>query len=542
MKEQWPPNYSEVFEDRKRRFDAVAEHPELISGAVEYYSNRSHEFIEDWAVTYDPRNSVNGIPAIMPFILFPRQKDFITFIVECMNEAEDGLIEKSRDMGATWLCCALSVWLWLFKEGVSVGWGSRKEILVDRIGDPDSIFEKMRMIIDYLPRWFWPAGFEQKQHLSYMKIINPESGATITGEAGDNIGRGGRKTIYFKDESARYEHPESIEAALGDNTRCQIDISTVYGTNTVFHRRRKAGEIWKGSKTKISPGITRVFILDWKEHPLKTREWYEKRQKKAEREGLVALFAQEVDRDSASSIEGVLIPPLWVNAAVDAHKKLKTLKWSEGLICAGLDVADEGKDKNSLGIRQGSLLKYLSEWGQGDTGQTADKAVNTCRMHKVDELDYDCIGVGAGVKSETNRLKREGIVNGNFKIKAWNAAKNPLFPNGHVVKGDRSTPKNIDFFANLKAQAWWQLRNRFEKTYKAITQSVKYPVEELISLPSKLGQFFYQLIDELSQPTYSPNGAGKIVIDKKPDGSKSPNLGDCVVIAFWPIQRQKILI
>lgn len=542
MKEHWPPNYSEVFEDRKRRFDAVAEHPELIQGAVEYYSNRSHEFIEDWAITYDPRNSVNGIPAIMPFVLFSRQKDFITFVAECMNEAEDGLIEKSRDMGATWICCALSVWLWLFKEGVSVGWGSRKEILVDRIGDPDSIFEKMRMIIDYLPRWFWPAGFEPKQHLSYMKIINPESGATITGEAGDNIGRGGRKTIYFKDESARYEHPESIEAALGDNTRCQIDISTVHGTNTVFHRRRKAGEIWKGSNTKISSGITRVFILDWKEHPLKTREWYEKRQKKAEREGLIALFAQEVDRDSASSIEGVLIPPLWVNAAVDAHKKLKKLKWSEGLTYAGLDVADEGKDKNSLGIRQGSLLKYLSEWGQGDTGQTANKAVSTCKIRKVNELDYDCIGVGAGVKSETNRLKREGVVNGNFKIIAWNAAKNPLFPNGYVVKGDRSTPKNIDFFANLKAQAWWQLRNRFEKTYKAITRSVKYPVEELISLPSKLGQFFYQLIDELSQPTYSPNGAGKIVIDKRPDGSKSPNLGDCVVIAFWPIQRQKILI
>jgi hypothetical protein len=48
-------------------------------------------------------------------------------------------------------------------------------------------------------------------------------------EAGDNIGRGGRTLVYFKDESAHYEHPDLIEAALGDNTNVQIDISSVNG-------------------------------------------------------------------------------------------------------------------------------------------------------------------------------------------------------------------------------------------------------------------------------------------------------------------------
>jgi hypothetical protein len=544
MKESWPPQYSKVFECRKIRNDGIVIDPGLARDSIFYYSDPKHcqDFINDWCITYDPRNSTNGTPAMMPFILFKRQREFVNFIMDCMNRAEDGLVEKSRDMGATWLCCAISVWLWRFKQGASVGWGSRKELLVDRIGDPDSIFEKMRMIIDYLPRWLWPKSFIPKQHLSYMKIINPDGGQTITGEAGDNIGRGGRKTLYFKDESARYEHPESIEAALGDNTNCQIDISTVYGTNTVFHRRRKAGEIWKNEKSKIASGVTRIFIMDWKQHPLKTRAWYEKRRKKADREGLVALFAQEVDRDSASAVEGVLIPPVWVNAAVDAHKKLKKLKWTEGIVFGGLDVADEGRDKNSLCIRQGSIPKYLSEWSRGDTGQTANKAVSISKIRKVSELNYDCIGVGAGVKSETNRLKKEGIINGNLKIIPWNAAKSPLFPKGHVVRGDRATPKNADFFSNLKAQAWWQLRARFEKTFKAITQGVKYPVEELISLPATLGQVLHMLIDELSQPTYGQNNAGKIVINKKPEGSKSPNLADCVVMAFWPVRMQKVLI
>lgn len=542
MKQSWPPNYSQVLADRKTRFDIIVKQPDLIPGAKEYYSTRPHEFIENWCITYDPRNISKGIPPIMPFIMFKRQREFIDFLLSCVDKEENGLAEKSRDMGATWLCCAFSDWLWLYKPGVSIGWGSRKEMYVDTLGDPDSIFEKMRMIIDNLPRWLWPKAFNKKDNLSYMKIINPENGATITGEAGDNIGRGGRKTVYFKDESARYVHPESIEAALGDNTNCQIDISTVHGTNTVFHRRRQAGEIWEGGK-KIKSGMTRVFILDWKEHPAKTPEWYEKRRQKAEREGLMALFAQEVDRDSASAVEGVLIPPLWVKAAIDANKKLPKLKWGEGAIIGALDVADGGPDKNSIAIRKGSVLRFITEWPGIDTTITAGKAITLCKLRKVAELQYDCIGVGAGVKGETNRLKNKGVINGNLKIIPWNAASSPLFPKGHVVRGDRETPTNADFFANLKAQGWWKLRGRFEKTYKAVTQGKEYPVEELIALPSNLlGQKLYPLVDELSQPTYGPNGAGKIMIDKKPEGFESPNLGDCTMMAYWPIQRQRVLI
>ena len=39
---------------------------------------------------------------------------------------------------------------------------------------------------------------------------------------------------------------------------------------------------------------------------------------------------------------------------------------------------------------------------------------------------------------------------------------------------------------------------------------------------------------ELSQPTYTVNGVGKIVIDKAPEGTKSPNLADAVMIAYQP--------
>lgn len=43
-----------------------------------------------------------------------------------------------------------------------------------------------------------------------------------------------------------------------------------------------------------------------------------------------------------------------------------------------------------------------------------------------------------------------------------------------------------------------------------------------------------QLIQGLSQPTYSINAAGKVLIDKVPSGARSPNLADAVCIAFNP--------
>src|SRR5690606_18584010 len=134
------------------------------------------------------------------------------------------------------------------------------------------------------------------------KLANNDNGATITGESGDNIGRGGRKSRYFKDESAHYERPELIEAALGDNTDVQIDISSVNGLGNVFHRRREAGVLWEPG-AKIEPGMTRVFIFDWRDHPEKTQEWYDRRKARAEREGMQHIFAQEVDRNYSAAVQ-----------------------------------------------------------------------------------------------------------------------------------------------------------------------------------------------------------------------------------------------
>jgi hypothetical protein len=101
-----------------------------------------------------------------------------------------------------------------------------------------------------------------------------------------------------------------------------------------------------------------------------------------------------------------------------------------------------------------------------------------------------------------------------------------------MVKGR----KNKDFFYNLKAQAWWALRLRFEKTHNLITKGINCDTDDIISISSKLPNYL-RLISELSQPTYSINDAGKILIDKKPDGAQSPNLADAVMMCFAIVKK-----
>jgi hypothetical protein len=528
----WPVNTVPIYHWRQSQLKQIRADPKLAYGAFEYYRTHPVQFINHWVDTYDPRRSGAG-PTKLPLILFKRQQELVEFLLACVTDTEPGLIEKSRDMGATWVCSAFSVWLWLFWPGSAVGWGSRKELLVDKLGDPDSIFEKIRLIITGLPEFFMPEGFSDVDHMSKLRIINPATGSTITGEAGDSIGRGGRKLIYFKDESSHYERPEKIEASLSDNTRVQMDISSVNGLGNVFHRRRESGADWNG---KTVPNKTQVFVLDWKDHPDKSQAWYDARKARAEAEGLQHIFAQEVDRNYAAAVEGTLIDQAWVHAAIDAHIKLKlpeTGRWS-----SALDVADSiigsGGDTNAQSQRQGIILRQLDEWGARDPAQTARRAIANVTNRGPINMQYDCIGVGAGVKGEVNNLEDEGRLPKGIRLTPWNAGDKVLNPKKRVIDGDRDSPTNEDFYTNLKAQGWWELRNRFYRTWRSVVEGATYHPDTLISLDSNIANL-HKLEKELCQVTASKGARLKLLIDKNPPGTRSPNLADAVMMDYWPI-------
>jgi phage terminase large subunit len=89
------------------------------------------------------------------------------------------------------MSCVFAVWLWLFHPGAIVGFGSRKEILVDRQGDMNSIFEKIRTIIRRLPHYLTPKGYKPEAHSNYMRLLNPEVGTAIV--RGGGCARGSLK-------------------------------------------------------------------------------------------------------------------------------------------------------------------------------------------------------------------------------------------------------------------------------------------------------------------------------------------------------------
>lgn len=551
-KENWPPDYDAVYRWRAGMFKKLSSSKTLLAAAKSYYSTRASEFIMHWMDTYDPRRTADHENIELrgskwvPFVFFLKQSDFITFLHELRLSGESGLCEKSRDMGATWLACAYSVWSWLFIDSDAIGWGSRKENLVDTLGDPDSLFEKMRLILSKLPAFWIPQGFMPKKHATFMKLINPENGSTITGEAGDNIGRGGRKSMYFKDEAAHYERPEKIEAALGDNTNVQVDISSVNGLDNVFANRREHGVDWKPG-VQIAKGFVRVFVMDWKDHPAKTQSWYDARKAKYEREGMAHVFAQEVDRNYSASISNTIIPYEWIQACVDAHLTIPYLRMHPDMIpniwTAGLDVADGGRDKNALTLRQWIIWRDAMEWGERDPGMTARRAIARLMPLKGRvRTMYDCIGVGSGVKTEYNRLTKDldpstglPILNAHeLPFTPWNAGAAVLEPFNRIIPDDDESLCNKDFFGNLKAQAWWSLRGRCYKTFMAVTQGIVYPADDLISLDSKM-QLLEQVMKELAQPTSVQDKRLRTGVEKQPDGRPSPNLGDGGVMMYFPV-------
>jgi len=538
----WPPDYESEIIRRKKLLALIRKDPIQLDICKLIYKNGAEgciRFISDWGMLVEPREAFSAdAPPLIPFIFFKRQEEMVQFIIECLFGGGRGLVEKSRDVGATWICVWISIWLWLYYPSVAVGWGSQNSEQVDNLGDPSSIFEKIRMGIRSLPMDFRPAGFDPDKHMMSRRIVNPQNKASIIGGIGDSIGRGGRTLVTFKDEAAHLEHPEKIEAALSYNCKVQIDISSVHGVGTVFHRRREAGIEWSPGCT-IAPGYTRVFVLDWRDHPAKTQAWYDLERAKFAREGLLHVFAQEVDRDYSAAVEGVIIPMLWIKAAENAHLKLDFP--DDGPYSAGLDIADEGGDLNALVTCRGPIVKTAEQWGERDTGVTTRRAIATCQPCGRIDLQYDASGgYGSGVKAEYNRLKDDFQMPKGIKLVPWLAGGEVQDKDRHVIPGDKNSPTNGELFDNFKAQAWWALRRRFEITYRALTEpEFTYDTDDCISIPSDL-PLKATLMKELAQPVMTQSTRLRMKIDKKPEGTKSPNLADALVMCCFPNKAKSL--
>ena len=222
-----------------------------------------------------------------------------------------------------------------------------------------------------------------------------------------------------------------------------------------------------------------------------------------------------------------VIKPKWIDAAVNAHIKLGFEPAGQRIL--GFDVADEGDDASATVLRHGSVVIDMDEWRGQDVIYSADKVYLYGQDVKADKIIFDSIGVGAGVKAQFRRKT------GKVQTIGFNAGASVFKPEARYT----DDKKNKDMFSNIKAQAWWMVRERFYKTWRAIEFGDTYPVDELISISGSLKDLEY-LKAELSRPRVDYDNNGRVKVESKKDMAKrgipSPNRADALIMAFAPVQ------
>ncbi len=245
-------------------------------------------WFDNFAWTYDPRVT----PSNIPFILHQKQINFIEWLDRILERSRHGekinaLVDKPRDVGVTYTVMGWCLWHYLFDDFVARV-GSRKEDYVDNRGETDTLFFKIDYIMDRLPAWMVPAGWQAKRN--YMMFAKPNSDNAISGEsANPNFGRGGRKSVTVFDEFGFWEWAKSSWESSGESTNLRLALSTPPETGRDSHFYK----LLTGQKGKIE-----TFEFDWKDVPSRDDNWL-KQQKETKSD-------EEFNREVLKSFEGTV--------------------------------------------------------------------------------------------------------------------------------------------------------------------------------------------------------------------------------------------
>jgi len=226
----------------------------------------------------------------IPFITYKFQDKVAKDIMKSIDKGEDLVIEKSRDMGMSWLVVLIFQWYWLFGEsGNDFLLGSINAAKTDTFGALDTLFEKLRYNFKLQPDIFIPAGFEERFHSGMMKMINPETSSYIRGDTNKFFATSGRYKAILFDEFSKWPRGEDSMGwqSASDASPCKIAVSSANGRANVFY------ELVSGRRGKI-----KKLRVHWREHPLKDTRWYNREKKRRSKQDLAA----EIDMDYLASI------------------------------------------------------------------------------------------------------------------------------------------------------------------------------------------------------------------------------------------------
>jgi len=225
-------------------------------------------FINAFVWQFNPNSIGEASQEIGPFITWDFQDEACRAVLECLAERRDLVIEKSREMGASWLCLLIMLWFFLFHPWKKFLCISRNEDAVDTPGDSDCLFWKLDFVIERLPDWM-VAGRVKRQKLVFT---NPMLGGAITGQASTSkAGVGGRATAMFIDEYSLFDNGKDYDVLhhTANTTACRIFNGTQRGVDKAFYELTQRVDY-------------RKLQMHWTQHPDKRRGLYRYRDGKIE--------------------------------------------------------------------------------------------------------------------------------------------------------------------------------------------------------------------------------------------------------------------
>ncbi len=210
-------------------------------------------YVNAFCWIFEPRSS-----QALPFITYDYQDVGIMEIHDCMGE-QDLVVEKSRDMGASWMCITVMEHRWHFHKRFTALLLSRKEELVDSKGqDPRSLFAKIDFLHENQPEWLLPNRNRMEKHYS-----NLDNRSSIDGESTNKFaGVADRRFGLLLDEFSKMENQDSI--FTGTMAVCD-------GRTFNFTPNGSANTSYEIAH---NPDF-RKLTFHWSQHPVKNRGLYE---------------------------------------------------------------------------------------------------------------------------------------------------------------------------------------------------------------------------------------------------------------------------
>jgi len=280
-----------------------------------------------WEIEVDPEHTGGGyIPArqaLHPFIPFERQRNWLDWADNCFETGEDGLTDKSREMGASWLHVLFFHHIWLFRSNTQLREMSRVEDMVDS-PIAKSLFYKHDLVNIYLPSWMRPPGVLRRgrDNRTSMRIHNELNGSTIAGESTNRAALSGdRCAILLLDEFSKVENGESIKRATAPVTSCRLVNSTVDLPGSCY-------STWKNS------GKIKVFNLMAWDHPVKGKGRFIVQDDATKEYRITSPFIEhEIERNGWKEVareiyaqEGAVGDTLFQNTELDKHAAMYARK------------------------------------------------------------------------------------------------------------------------------------------------------------------------------------------------------------------------